>query len=85
MVKTRLRSWSRGGGTNLQALLDAQAAGRIPHGEIALVVSNREGRLRPGAGQKRRRPGGGPAGKDFEARLTRPWRAQIEMIILRDF
>ena len=32
-----------GGGTNLQALLDAQAAGKIPHGEIALVVSNKEG------------------------------------------
>lgn len=29
-----------GGGTNLQALLDAQAAGKIPHGEIVLVVSN---------------------------------------------
>lgn len=29
-----------GGGTNLQALLDAQAAGIIPHGEIVLVVSN---------------------------------------------
>ena len=28
------------GGTNLQALLEAEAAGRIPHGEIALVVSN---------------------------------------------
>lgn len=32
-----------GGGTNLQALLDAQTAGRIPHGEIALVVSNHAG------------------------------------------
>ena len=32
-----------GGGTNLQALLDAEAAGAIPHGEIALVVSNKEG------------------------------------------
>ena len=29
-----------GGGTNLQALLDAEAAGKIPHGEIAMVVSN---------------------------------------------
>ena len=32
-----------GGGTNLQALLDAEEAGMIPHGEIALVVSNKEG------------------------------------------
>ncbi len=30
-----------GGGTNLQAILDAKAAGRIPHGEIVLVVSSR--------------------------------------------
>ena len=29
-----------GGGTNLQALLDAEKAGAMPHGEIALVVSN---------------------------------------------
>ena len=32
-----------GGGTNLQALIDAEAAGQIPHGEIALVVSNQPG------------------------------------------
>lgn len=32
-----------GGGTNLQALLDAQAAGLLPHGRIALVVSSNEG------------------------------------------
>jgi phosphoribosylglycinamide formyltransferase-1 len=30
-----------GGGTNLQALLDAKRAGKLPSGEIALVVSNR--------------------------------------------
>ena len=29
-----------GGGTNLQALLDAQRDGKIPHGEIALVISS---------------------------------------------
>ena len=32
-----------GGGTNLQALIDAQGRGEIPHGEIALVISNKEG------------------------------------------
>lgn len=30
-----------GGGTNLQAILDAKAAGAIPHGEIALVIASR--------------------------------------------
>ena len=32
-----------GGGTNLQALIDAQGRGEIPHGEIVLVISNKEG------------------------------------------
>ena len=31
-----------GGGTNLQALIDAQAAGKFPEAQIALVVSNRK-------------------------------------------
>ncbi|MGN0547276.1 MAG: phosphoribosylglycinamide formyltransferase [Acutalibacteraceae bacterium] len=32
-----------GGGTNLQALIDAQAGGIITSGEITLVISNKEG------------------------------------------
>ena len=32
-----------GGGTNLQALIDAQASGIITSGEITLVISNKEG------------------------------------------
>ena len=32
-----------GGGTNLQALIDAVADGRIAGGRIALVLSSREG------------------------------------------
>ena len=32
-----------GGGTNLQAIIDAKASGMLAHGEIALVLSNREG------------------------------------------
>ena len=42
-MKKRIAVLFSGGGTNLQALLDAEAAGLIPHGEIALVVSNKEG------------------------------------------
>lgn len=30
-----------GGGTNLQALLDAEAAGKIPHGKIVRVIASR--------------------------------------------
>jgi len=32
-----------GGGTNLQALIDASEAGKIPNGRIVTVVSSREG------------------------------------------
>lgn len=31
-----------GGGTNLQALIDAQKSGIIKHGEISLVISNKK-------------------------------------------
>ena len=37
---TKIAVLVSGGGTNLQALLDAQARGDIPNGEIAVVVSN---------------------------------------------
>jgi len=41
--RTKIAVLVSGGGTNLQALLDAQAAGRLPDGEIAVVISsNRE-------------------------------------------
>ena len=32
-----------GGGTNLQALIDAEQAGTIPSGRLALVISNKPG------------------------------------------
>ena len=38
--KVRIAVLVSGGGTNLQALIDAQKAGIIKHGEIALVISN---------------------------------------------
>ncbi len=40
MNKIRVAVLCSGGGTNLQAILDSAAAGRIPAGEIALVVSD---------------------------------------------
>ena len=41
--KIRIAVLVSGGGTNLQALIDAQMRGEIPDGEIALVVSNKTG------------------------------------------
>lgn len=40
MAKARIAVLVSGGGTNLQALIDAQTAGIIQSGEIALVISN---------------------------------------------
>ena len=42
-MKKRIAVLVSGGGTNLQALLEAEAAGNIPHGEIAMVISNNPG------------------------------------------
>ena len=39
-MKKRIAVLVSGGGTNLQALLEAEDAGKIPHGEIAMVISN---------------------------------------------
>ena len=41
--KARIAVFVSGGGTNLEALLCAQEAGKIPHGEIVLVCSSSEG------------------------------------------
>ena len=40
MKKARIAVLVSGGGTNLQALIDAQHSGVIHNGEIALVISN---------------------------------------------
>lgn len=42
MVKAKVAVLVSGGGTNLQALIDAQKSGIIVSGEIALVISNNE-------------------------------------------
>ncbi|MBQ3931515.1 MAG: phosphoribosylglycinamide formyltransferase, partial [Firmicutes bacterium] len=42
-TKARIAVLVSGGGTNLQALIDAQKSGIIKSGEIVLVVSNKTG------------------------------------------
>ncbi len=39
-MKTKIAVFVSGGGTNLQALIDFQAAGKLTDGELALVVSS---------------------------------------------
>ncbi len=41
--KARIAVLVSGGGTNLQAILDAAARGEIPHGEVTMVISDRAG------------------------------------------
>ena len=43
MSKTKIAVLVSGGGTNLQALIDAQKSGIITDGEIVLVISNKDG------------------------------------------
>ena len=75
-----------GGGTNLQALLDASARGELPDAEIALVVSNKEGAY---ALERAKKAGVealylGP--EDFEARLEAELAARgIELLVLAGF
>ena len=84
--KTRIAVFVSGGGTNLQALMDAQTAGRIPDGEIALVLSNKKD---AGALDRARRQGI-PARylrrKDFPEKLEPMMREyEIDMIVLAGF
>ena len=81
-----------GGGTNLQAILDAQNAGKIPHARVTLVVSNN-----PGAYALTRASNQGietlvlsradyPAQSDFEAALISAIEEKkIDLIVLAGF
>ena len=92
MRKARIAVLVSGGGTNLQAILDAQAAGKLPHGQVALVVSNRTGAYALERAQAAgvealtltRKACGGQAG--FEAALTEALAARgIELVVLAGF
>lgn len=76
MKKTRIAVLVSGGGTNLQALIDAQARGEIPHGEISLVVSNK-----PGAYALTRAEKAGIATGVVERKLF-PDKASFEAVLL---
>ena len=86
MRKARIAVLVSGGGTNLQALLDAQAAGKMPHGEIALVVSNKEGAYALTRAENFGVEGIVITGKDFETKLQAALEERkIQMIVLAGF
>lgn len=91
-MKTRIAVLVSGGGTNLQALIDAQGRGEIPSGEIALVISNAEGAY---ALERAERAGiptrtcvrrkGAPRA-EFEEEMLRTLREyKIDMLVLAGF
>ena len=91
-MRTRIAVLVSGGGTNLQALIDARDRGELIHGELALVVSNKAGAYAleraktagiPVAVCQREK---GEARSDFEARLLAILAAKkIDMIVLAGF
>ena len=81
-----------GGGTNLQALLDAQAAGQIKNGRIAAVLSSKEGAFALERAAKAGVPGYTLPRKDFadSGEMTRAIVAQfraldIHLVVLAGF
>ena len=75
-----------GGGTNLQALLDAAARGELPDAEIALVVSNREDAYALERAQKAGVEALYIGPEDFEARLEAELAARgIGLLVLAGF
>lgn len=84
-MKARIAVLVSGGGTNLQALLDAQVAGALRSGEVILVVSDQ-----PGAyALERARSMGVEAAvltEDFEAQLRDLLEARdIDLVVLAGF
>ena len=91
-MKTRIAVFVSGGGTNLQALINAQAADKIPDGEIALVLSSRadayalkraEAASIPTAVVSRKESA---SAEDFEQKILSALESHgIEMIVLAGF
>ena len=86
LKKARIAVLVSGGGTNLQALLDAQRAGALAHGEIVLTVSSRPGVYALERAERAGVPGFVLPAEDGEAALEELLaRFEIDFIILAGF
>ena len=91
MSRARIAVLVSGGGTNLEALLNAQEAGKIPHGEIVLVLSSAAGAYALERAKNHGVPGfavprKGCTQAEFEAGLTEKLTAyRADMIVLAGF
>ena len=91
-MKTRIAVLVSGGGTNLQALIDAAARGELPHGALSIVVSNNENAYALERAKNAGIPTAlcvrakGESRADFEARLAAILEAHdIDMLVLAGF
>lgn len=90
MEKVKIAVFVSGGGTNLQAILDAADRGELPHGEISLVLSSKPGVYALERAKKHGVPTAVVSRKEtgdrFEAEILRSLAAHgIEMIVLAGF
>ncbi|MBQ5739778.1 MAG: phosphoribosylglycinamide formyltransferase [Oscillospiraceae bacterium] len=89
--KARIAVFVSGGGTNLEALLKAQEAGEIAHGEIVLVLASAEGVYALERAKNHSVPGfavprKGATQESFEAALSAKLKEyDIDLIILAGF
>ena len=91
LSKARIAVLVSGGGTNLEALLQAQESGKIPHGEIVVVLSSTAGAYALERAKNHGVPGFAVPRKelsqaDFEAALLEKLREyQADLILLAGF
>lgn len=91
MSRARIAVLVSGGGTNLEALLNAQERGEIPHGEIVVVLASNPGAYALERAKHHGVPGfavprKGRAQAEFEAGLTEKLTAyRADIIVLAGF
>ena len=86
MKKANIAVLVSGGGTNLQALLDAQTAGKIPSGQIVLVLSSSPKAFALERAKKASIPGFALEKEGFETNLNaRLEEFHIDLVVLAGF
>lgn len=92
MLKTKIAVFVSGGGTNLQALIDAAKRGELPSGEIVLVLSSREKAYALTRAAENGIPSAVVKRKDFPSQLAYEEKMKeilrekgVEMIVLAGF